>query len=114
MSRFAIVPAAALDDERMTGAALMVLCLLSTYADRQGWCWPHQETMATRLKVQQAAISKQIARLEEWGYIERRRSRDGTRYRLLYDRHIPSGNVEHSLAEYRRIPMKEIYPLTGI
>ena len=40
--RFAIVPARAIEDHRLGAAALRVLAALSTYSDKDGWCWPAQ------------------------------------------------------------------------
>jgi hypothetical protein len=89
MSRFGIVPASVFDDERMDAGLIAVLLLLSTYADRHGWCWPKQETLARQLRLSRTTTNGYVKRLVELGYVESRRERNGCCYRLLYDRCRP-------------------------
>lgn len=85
MSRFAIIPARAFDDARMDSHLRDVLALLSTYADREGWCWPGQETLGNRLGLSRTTVNGYIRRLQQLGYLEARRRQAGCLYRLLYD-----------------------------
>lgn len=94
--RFAIIPARALDDAELGAAALKVLLVLGTHADREGWCFPSQDTVADRLGVSRQAVGKQIAALARLGYLEihktlRPDGRQGVnRYRVLYDPELPA------------------------
>jgi len=83
--RFAIVPARAIDDHRVSRAAKLVLMALGTYSDRHGWCWPKQETLAQRLATTRTKVNRYIAELVEHGYLEVQRGRYGNRYRIIYD-----------------------------
>ena len=46
--RFSIIPARAIDDPRLGKAALLVLCALGTYSDRDGWSFPTVATLCKR------------------------------------------------------------------
>ena len=70
--RFSIIPARAIDDPRLGKAALLVLCTLGTYSDRDGWSWPSISTMASRLRVTRRHISNGLRQLGQLGYIETR------------------------------------------
>lgn len=89
--RFAIVLSAAVTDERINHAAFRVMAMLSTYADKDGWCWPSQVTMAERLHTSRGAVRRALTELETFGYLqsERRSTDDGREtskiYRLIYD-----------------------------
>lgn len=91
MSQFSVIPARAMCDPRVSNAAYRVLGVLASYADREGWCWPSQQTMADALGVKRQAVAKQLGALEELGYIDsRRRTRPdkgetSKAYRVLYD-----------------------------
>ena len=51
--RFSIIPARAIDDPRLGKAALLVLCALGTYSDRDGWnaSRPNRPSEANRLRL---------------------------------------------------------------
>lgn len=90
--RFAILPSSLVADRRIGDAAFRVLAALSTYADRDGWCWPSQQTLASDVGTSRRSVRTQLDVLEEAGYVEssRRIRADGSEssktYRLLYDR----------------------------
>ncbi len=90
--RFAIVPARAVEDQRLGNAALRVLCCLGTYADKDGWCRPSMRTMSERVGLTRPTIIEHIQQLGRLGYVEtkRRERPDGgcaaNEYRLLFDR----------------------------
>lgn len=66
--------------------AMAVLAALSTYADRDGRCWPSQTTLANLLKRSRSWVNKVITRLNSIGLIEVRDrwSANGGRLSSLY------------------------------
>lgn len=68
--RFSIIPARAVTDLRVTPALLRTLALIGTYGDKDGWCFPSLRLLGTTLAVSPQAISKNILRLVELGYLE--------------------------------------------
>lgn len=116
--RFSIFPARALDDRRLGNAAISVLALLGTYADRDGWCWPSVSTMAKRLGSTRQAVSKQLRVLESSGYlnIEPRTDKRGgmvsNGYRLLFDTDL-AGEFDrlHGVTEGDEPPQPVVAPL---
>jgi hypothetical protein len=89
--RLTIFQAAAVDDERLGNAAFRVLAALGTYSDENGWCFPTQNTLASRLRITRQAVSKSLHQLEELGYITihfqygEDRAQRGSKYRLCLD-----------------------------
>jgi hypothetical protein len=85
--RFGIVPAAWLDRSDVGMAEIAVLTALSTYADKDGYCFPSQRRIADQLGKSQPWISAILKRLAATGLMTRRIK--GTtqtyEYRLLYD-----------------------------
>jgi Helix-turn-helix domain len=98
--RFAIIPARAIDDPRLGKAALLVLCTLATYSDRDGWSWPSLTTLANRLSVSRRHVTACIRELEELGYVETRPRFDKAGkqqtsvYRILHDVDLPADLFE--------------------
>jgi Helix-turn-helix domain len=89
--RFAIVPAAWLDDPRIGLAEIGVLVILSAHADKRGWCHPNQQTMANMLKKSRPWVTDVIGSLADMGFIEIKSiAKTGKRnsYRLLMDRFL--------------------------
>lgn len=87
MSKFGIVPTALFDVPGLGPDEVAIFALLSTYADRDGWCWPSTRTLANRLNRSQPWVVNGIRRLREKGVL----MVEGTpgslsRYRLLFDR----------------------------
>jgi hypothetical protein len=105
--RVSIVPAAAIDDKRMTASALRVLAALGTYADPEGWCWPRQQVVADRIGVTRQAVSRALRALAAWGYAEiheqhdpKTGARTASRYRVRFDYELPP--------ELRRTPQPDV------
>ncbi len=94
--RFSIIPARAIDDPRLGKAALLVLCTLGTYSDRDGWSWPSISTLANRVRVSRRHISNGLRQLEQLGYVETKPQYDNagkqqtSRYRVLHDADLPA------------------------
>lgn len=73
MSRFAAVPTAALDDERLEALHIRVLTALCSYADKDGWCRVGQDKIALRARTNPARVSQCIKDLSDWGWMRRQR-----------------------------------------
>lgn len=106
-ARFAIIPAWAVDDDRLTPAPLRLLLALGSYADaKTGWCHVKRKTLADRLGLSPSTISGHLRTLEDLGYVETKPqtyAHGGKReneYRVLFDR--PPGDVG-SADEGRRV-----------
>jgi len=84
--RYSIIPVRAIEDPHIHGAALRVLVSLGSYADRDGFCYPSQSTLARRLRVSRQAINQQIRVLEQLGYLQitRRKNYSGDETSCLY------------------------------
>jgi hypothetical protein len=65
---------------------LAMLACLSTYLNRQGYCWPSQKTLAARLKKSRPWVIKVLNRLVETGLVvrTRRERKDGGLRSCLY------------------------------
>ncbi len=85
-ARWGKIPAWWFDHEQLDADGIAVLSALSTFADRQGRCWPSQTTLATKLKRSRAWVNKVVAQLAEIGLIEvkDRWSQSGGRLSSLY------------------------------
>ncbi len=94
--RFSIIPARAIDDPRLGKAALLVLCGLGSYSDRDGWSWPTVATLCKRLRLTRRSALRYLRQLQDLGYLEietrfdekgRQRS---NKYRVLHDGDLPA------------------------
>lgn len=105
--RLTIFQAAAVDDERLGNAAFRVLAALGTYSDEHGWCFPTQNTLATRLRITRQAVSKSLHQLEELGYITihyqygEDKAQRGSKYRLCLD-YLPEIPPQPEVAPQQR------------
>lgn len=114
--RFSVIPARAVDDKRLGSAAIRVLLVLGTYANRDGWCYPSMATIAKRLGISEAAIRKQIRLLERYGYlrVEHRQRENGSTttnlYRILHDVDIPPEHDRLQEGEPEVPPEPEVRP----
>lgn len=68
--QFAIIPARVLKDTRLTNAQLRLLCVLATYADVCGRCYPSQATLAVECNCCERAIRSQLSELVKYGYVK--------------------------------------------
>lgn len=73
MSRFAAVPTAALDDERLEALHIRVLTSLCSYADKDGWCRVGQDLIAKRARTNKARVSQCLGDLSGWGWVQKQR-----------------------------------------
>ncbi len=94
--RFSIIPARAIDDPRLGKAALVVLCALGTYSNRDGWCWPSTKTLCQRLRLTRRPVTENIRQLQELEYIEiqarfnEKGQQQSNKYRVLHDADLPA------------------------
>ncbi|NSW52896.1 MAG: helix-turn-helix domain-containing protein [Anaerolineae bacterium] len=91
------IPIMAFEDQRMNYAALRVLGILCSYADKDGYCYPSQATIAKRLNVSRPAVNRQIQVLEKLGYVEveRRSGKSGGETSCLYRIITPNTELEY-------------------
>jgi len=85
MTRFGIIPATIFDAD-LTPQDVALLALLSTYADKTGYCWPSYDTLADKLNRSKAWVSQRMQVLEVEGFIKISK-RAGNKYgfMILYD-----------------------------
>lgn len=77
MSRFAIVPTEVLRHSALTAQDKLVLTMLSSYADTDGYCWPSVGALATDCALSDRAVRYALSHLHELGVIEiERRERE--------------------------------------
>lgn len=95
--QFAIIPAVVLKDAQLSDKQLRLLCVLSTYANREGWCYPKQNTLAKDCQCSDRQIRRDIQRLIDLGYVTVHPQYNSTHlrvrnlYRIRYD--MPIGHV---------------------
>ena len=103
-SAFIAIPSRALNDKRILAnhSSLQVLCVLCSYVQgTSGIAFPSQILLAKRLNRTQQAISRQIVKLIEWGYIKkiinenalRQKGKKTATYRLIYDPKISDSQL---------------------
>jgi predicted transcriptional regulator len=85
MTRFGIIPATIFDAD-LTPQDIALLALLSTYADKTGYCWPSYDTLADKLNRSKGWVSQRMSVLEDEGFVEISK-RAGNKYgfKVLYD-----------------------------
>ena len=103
-SAFFVGPSRALNDKRILAnpSSLQVLCVLCSYVQgTSGIAFPSQILLAKRLNRTQQAISRQIVKLIDWGYIKkiinenalRQKGKKTATYRLIYDPKISDNQL---------------------
>jgi len=90
MTRFGIIPATIFDAD-LTPQDIALLALLSTYADKTGYCWPSYDTLAEKLNRSKGWVSQRMCVLEKEGFVEITK-RAGNKYgfKVLYDNVQPA------------------------
>lgn len=91
--RYCIIPADALDDDRVSDLHLRVLSDFGRAADRNGWLQANQSLVAKRLGRSRETINRTIRDLVEWGYLRKKQrfsGKDGRQmindYQVVMDR----------------------------
>jgi len=71
-------------DDAQTKLILLALC---DHADEDGWCWPSQDRLAEKACCSHDTAARRLVMLENDGFIiRRRRARQSTIYRVLFDK----------------------------
>jgi hypothetical protein len=84
-TRFGIIPASLFEHD-LGPAEIALIALLSTYADKDGWCWPTQTTLATKLGRSRAWVISCIKKLELAKILQKSAKSHGMyKYRIVYD-----------------------------
>ena len=102
MSRFAVIPASAIADKRLSLRELSVLAALGLHTDRNGWCWPSSSRLGEMLGVSGGMVRQAIASLAGYGYvdIQPRQRADGGQtsnlIRVLFDTQPPDEEMRVS------------------
>lgn len=78
--RFAVVPWMVM--ERLDAQEMGLYCALAVHADKNGWCWPSQHTLAKIVGKSQPWVNSRLKALEQRMVIERSVTPTGTKYRL--------------------------------
>lgn len=114
--RYSIIPARAMQDERLNGAAYKVLACLGMYANRYGVCWPSQITIGRHTGYGRVHVSRTMAVLIKHGYvrkletrpypkhIKRRSGKKVNRYQILWEGKDPIPTNEQFWAPAKIIP----------
>jgi len=72
LRNYSVLPFDAARDTRLHGtAALSVLCVLCTYTDQLGVTWVSQGRIARDMGISRTAVTRQIKKLIEFGYLEK-------------------------------------------
>ncbi len=95
-ARFSIIPGWVVNDQRLKGRDLQVLCVLGRHTSRKhGWCRRSQVKMATEMGCARSTVQASLDRLVKIGAVESRKvasdsGRDSAHwYRVIYDRETP-------------------------
>jgi DNA-binding MarR family transcriptional regulator len=86
VTQFSAVSSAALDDERLNGNDILVLAALGYHTDKNGWCYPSQEKLATKARLSRQSVSTSMKRLVRFGYVERYIPENGNLAKISYRR----------------------------
>ena len=114
--QFAIIPAIVLKDARLSDKQLRLLCVLSTYSNKEGWCFPRQNILAKDCKCSDRQIRRDLKGLIDLGYVKVYPQYNSTHlrlrnlYRIRYD--TPIGHM----CPYDRIPVSGLdrTPVSGL
>ena len=72
LRNYSVLPFEAARDTRLHGtAALSVLCVLCNYTDQLGVTWVSQGRIAKDMGISRTAVTRQIKKLIEFGYLEK-------------------------------------------
>ncbi|QPS78621.1 helix-turn-helix domain-containing protein [Delftia lacustris] len=108
--RYAVVPATALLDNRLSLRDVSVLGALGIHTDKQGWCTPSQGRIGAMLGISRHTVAKSVAVLRECGYLvvsARRGDGGGQTSNLM--RVVMDLNVPETCLRY--VPKNSVSPM---
>lgn len=79
---FAIIPNWLVRDSSVSATTKCVFLILSSYAGRDGVCWPHQDTIGNCIGVSPRTVMRAIDELRKMGLVDSQRTPRGNRYKL--------------------------------
>jgi len=94
-----IIPSRIFHLEGIEPYDVAVLAALAAYANKEGYCFPHQSTIAALLKRHRTCISRCLVKLERLGVLSSRdRGGRGKTYKIFYDHlhHSPGVIPSHT------------------
>jgi len=68
-SRYALIPSAAIEDERVTNTDLRVLCALGAFLSNKLEAYPTQKSISERARVSRQSVNTSLKKLAELGYV---------------------------------------------
>ena len=96
--KFAVVPLEAIKQPGISFAALKVLIVLSSYANKAGSTYVSQDKIAQDLKVSRQAVQRQIKRLANLGLIKEYKNHypglKGSTRRIIYDHKLEDDQIQ--------------------
>lgn len=105
--KFSIIPGRAAQDRRVTDSIYRTLSALCMYADKDGWCFPAQGTLAEDIGKTRKTVNEHLQLLEAWGYVrseyrpKENNSPTSKRYQVVYDTFTqPMSTPDYSPYEY--------------
>ena len=108
--RYAVLPATALLDNRLSLRDVSVLGALGIHTDKQGWCTPSQGRIGAMLGISRHTVAKSVAVLRECGYLvvsARRGDGGGQTSNLM--RVVMDLNVPETCLRY--VPKNSVSPM---
>ena len=94
---FAVVPIKAIGDKRLHNLAIRILVCACSYANKAGITWVGQRRIAQDLGIHQSQISRELAKLKEYGYVDLVskgfRGIKGDTIRVVYDESISTSEA---------------------
>lgn len=68
---FVQVPNTAIMDDRLSDSQFKLLCILSTYLNEEGYCFPKTSTIEKKAKCSRATVFRNLKALSDFGFIKK-------------------------------------------
>lgn len=98
---YSVIPIRVAADRRLRPAAMRVLLAFCSYANRAGLCWPSNANVGKDLGVTPQAVSRQLIKLIDMGYIRKIKNstwgRTAQILRIVYDDSLSDKQLMHSI-----------------
>jgi len=116
--QWSVVPVRALLDRKLSENEFRILAAMCIYTNSHGVCWPGGKTLAAIAGVDQATVSRTIARLGRAGYVRRLEPKDYqmefakfgkiARYQVMYREDAPLPSWEEVQSSMVLAPVDEV------